>query len=136
MRASDADRERTLQLLRRHYAAGRLESHELEERAGVATRARTREELRALMSDLPLDLRARGTRAMARVDRAVLRAHGTAFAGVNGAMVGIWALTGFGDFWPAWVLVPWGFGFGAHAYGSRSLRRTLGVSQRRRARLL
>ena len=136
MRASDADRERTLQLLRRHYAAGRLEDQELEERVGAATRARTREELRALTFDLPKDLRARGTRAVARVDQMMLRAHGAAFAGVNGTIVGVWALAGGGDFWPAWVLVPWGFGLGAHAYGSRSLRRLLGVSPRRRARLL
>jgi uncharacterized protein DUF1707/2TM domain-containing protein len=132
VRASDEDRERTLRQLRRHYAAGRLEPEELEQRIGVATRARTREELRALTVDLPKDVRARGRRAVSRVDHVMLRAHGAAFAGVNGSLVGIWALAGAGTFWPAWVLVPWGAGLGAHAYGSRALRRALGTSRRRR----
>jgi hypothetical protein len=136
VRASDADRERTLQLLRRNYAAGRLEDDELEERIELATRARTREELRGLTFDLPRDLRARGRRVVTRVDRAMLRAHGTAFVGVNGGLVGLWAVTGAGEFWPAFMLVPWGMAFGAHAYGSRTLRRALGARRRRRVHLL
>jgi hypothetical protein len=131
VRASDADRERTLRLLRRHYAAGRLEADELEERIGAATRARSRAELGALTFDLPRDARARGARAVARLDAVLLRMHGAAYATVNGAMVATWALTGGGDFWPAWTLVPWGVGLGAHAYGSRSLRRALGAPRRR-----
>ena len=131
VRASDDDRERTLVQLRRHYAAGRLEADELEERAAIATRARSREELRSLTFDLPRDLRARAARATARVDAAMLRMHGTAFVGVNGGLVGIWALTGAGEFWPAFMLVPWGMAFGAHAYGSRTLRRALGARRRR-----
>ena len=136
MRASDDDRERALGLLRGHYAAGRLEPEELEERVGVATRARTREELRALTIDLPRDVRARGKRMVSRVDRFVLRAHSTAFVGVNGGLVGIWALAGHGQFWPAWLMVPWGTALGAHAYGSRALRRALRARRRRRVRLL
>jgi hypothetical protein len=136
MRASDDDRERALQVLRRNYAAGRLESDELEERVGVATRSRTREELRALTSDLPGDVRARGTRAVSRIDRFMLRAHSTAFVGVNGGLVGIWALAGHGAFWPAFVMVPWGTALGAHACGSRALRRALGARRRRRVRWL
>jgi hypothetical protein len=136
MRASDDDRERTLELLRRNYAAGRLEPDELEERVGVATGARTREELRALTFDLPRDVRARGRRVVSRIDRLMLRAHGTAFVGVNGGLVGIWALMGAGEFWPAFTIVPWGMAFGAHAYGSRTLRRALGARRRRRVHLL
>ena len=52
-RASDADRERALRALRRHYAAGRLDAAELEERVDQAARARYRAELRALFTDLP-----------------------------------------------------------------------------------
>jgi hypothetical protein len=132
VRASDLDRERALRALRRHYAAGRLDAAELEERVGVATRARSRTELRALTFDLPSDARARGARALARVDRTMLRMHTGAYAAVNGAMVGTWALTGAGEFWPAWTLLPWGVGLAAHAYGSRSLRRSLGAGGRRR----
>src|SRR4051812_28262482 len=118
VRASDADRERTLQMLRRHYAAGRLEAEELEERVGAATRAESRAELRSLTFDLPRDVRARGARAVARVDAAVLRMHGATFVAVNGAIVGTWAPAGGGGFWPGRQLGPWGVGPGAHAYGS------------------
>jgi hypothetical protein len=131
VRASDDDRERTMRALRGHYAAGRLEADELEERVAVATRARSRAELRALTYDLPRDLRARGARAVVRIDQAMLRAHAGVFAGINGALVGIWALTGAGEFWPAWALVPWGAALGVHAWGSRSLRRTLRGTRRR-----
>ena len=27
---------------------------------------------------------------------------------INAFLIGIWALSGFGYFWPGWVLVPWG----------------------------
>jgi hypothetical protein len=27
---------------------------------------------------------------------------------INAILVGIWALSGFGSFWPAWVLAVWG----------------------------
>jgi hypothetical protein len=131
VRASDDDRERTMRSLRRHYAEGRLEADELEERVAVAARARSRAELRTLTSDLPRELRARGARAVVRIDAAVLRAHAGVFAGVNGALVGVWALGGAGAFWPAWVLVPWGATLGAHAWGSRSLRRTIRGPRRR-----
>src|SRR3954453_1541571 len=131
VRASDDDRERTMRALRGHYAAGRLEADELEERVAVAARARSRAELRALTYDLPRDLRARGARAVVRIDAAGLRAHPGVFTGVNGTLVGIWALGGAGTFWPAWALVPWGAALGAHAWGSRSLRRTIGASRRR-----
>src|SRR3954466_16350142 len=131
VRASDDDRERVVSALRQHYAAGRLEADELEERVERATRAQWRSDLRALTFDLPSDIRARSARAWARVDAAMLRMHAGAYATVNGAMVGIWALTGGGEFWPAWTLVPWGMALGAHAYGSRSLRRALGSPRRR-----
>ncbi|MEU7340860.1 DUF1707 domain-containing protein [Streptomyces sp. NPDC007074] len=53
IRASDADRDRTEARLQHHYAVGRLTLPELEERVAVAYHARTREQLEALMRDLP-----------------------------------------------------------------------------------
>jgi uncharacterized protein DUF1707 len=53
MRAGDADREATIESLRDHAAAGRLDSDELDERLEAALRATTFGELRALVSDLP-----------------------------------------------------------------------------------
>ncbi len=53
VRASDADRDHTIALLRRHHVDGRLNWEEFSERLDRATQARTREELRELLGDLP-----------------------------------------------------------------------------------
>jgi hypothetical protein len=49
----DADRERSLARLRRHYAEGLLSVEELDDRAAVLTGARTTRELRVALQDLP-----------------------------------------------------------------------------------
>lgn len=54
MRASERDREATVAALRAAYAAGRLDLHELRDRAGAAYGARTWGELRGLTADLPI----------------------------------------------------------------------------------
>jgi hypothetical protein len=53
LRASDADRERTVALLREHAAVGRLTLEEFTERMSTAYLARTNDELEALARDLP-----------------------------------------------------------------------------------
>jgi hypothetical protein len=53
LRASDADRDRTAQLLREHHAVGRLTAEEFNERLEKAFEARTLGELDALLADLP-----------------------------------------------------------------------------------
>ena len=55
VRASDAEREQTVELLRRHAVDGRLTLEEFAERIGVAYEARTRQELEELTRDLPAD---------------------------------------------------------------------------------
>jgi Domain of unknown function (DUF1707) len=52
LRASDADRERTAELLRRAAGEGRLTVEELEERLHAAYETRTQRELEALVADL------------------------------------------------------------------------------------
>jgi hypothetical protein len=37
-------------------------------------------------------------------------AHAVAYVVVNAMLIGIWAFTGAGYFWPAWVLFGWGVG--------------------------
>lgn len=132
IRASDADRERTAALLRRHYAAGRLGEDELEERLARVYGARMRSELQRVVTDLPRDLRGRGWRGFYRFQREALRYHAAAYVGVNGSLAGIWALTGEGLFWPAWVLAPATVMLGWHAVASRMLRRSLQLDERRR----
>jgi len=53
VRASDAERDQVVALLQGHFADGRLTQAELEERAGAALSARTRDQLGALTADLP-----------------------------------------------------------------------------------
>ena len=53
LRASDAERDQVVAQLQHHYAVGRLTLPELEERVAVAYEARTREQLDALVRDLP-----------------------------------------------------------------------------------
>jgi uncharacterized protein DUF1707 len=56
MRAGDADRERLVEQLREHHAAGRLTLDEFDERMQKAYEAKTYGELRTLTRDLPVDL--------------------------------------------------------------------------------
>ena len=39
-----------------------------------------------------------------------LGAHVVTYFVVNAMLVGIWAISGAGYFWPAWVLIGWGVG--------------------------
>ena len=55
MRASDADRQRVIEALQRHTAAGRLTLDEFSERVGSVFAARTLGELAATTDDLPAD---------------------------------------------------------------------------------
>jgi hypothetical protein len=53
LRASDAERESALRILATHFADGRLERAEFDERADAALAARTQDQLRTLFADLP-----------------------------------------------------------------------------------
>lgn len=65
LRASDADRERVAEALRRHHVDGRLDTDELQERLGRCYAARTTAELAPLLADLPADERSRAPRRAA-----------------------------------------------------------------------
>ena len=49
-------------------------------------------------------------------DRRDFASHLVAYVVINGALVLVWALTGEGYFWPAWVLGLWGTGLVLHAW--------------------
>lgn len=52
------------------------------------------------------------------------RTHVVTYVVVNGFLVGIWAVTGAGYFWPVWPILGWGIGLVLHAwkiYGQRPI---------------
>jgi Domain of unknown function (DUF1707) len=53
LRASDADRDAVVTELGQHFQAGRLDAAELDDRTGLALRAKVRGDLDALLADLP-----------------------------------------------------------------------------------
>jgi ABC-type phosphate transport system auxiliary subunit len=48
--------------------------------------------------------------------RRAFSSHVVSYIVVNGFLVLIWAATGAGYFWPAWVLGVWGIGLVMHAW--------------------
>jgi hypothetical protein len=100
--ASDADREAVAERLRIAAGDGRLTAAELEERLERAFSARTELELEPLVADLPRPARER--RPHRRPDLAP-------FVFVSLMLIGIWALSGMGYFWPVWPIFGWGISF-------------------------
>jgi uncharacterized protein DUF1707 len=134
VRASDSERERAVAALKRHYAAGRLETEELERRVRRAYAAEWRGELRSLMRDLPFELpvdRRRVARGIDRVQQAAYRAHFACFTAFNTAAVSVWAWSGGHEFWPAFTLIPGGALLLWHRKGSQRLHARLERPQRR-----
>jgi hypothetical protein len=43
-------------------------------------------------------------------------AHFVAYIVINSFLIGIWAITGGGYFWPVWVIAAWGAGLVLHAW--------------------
>jgi len=112
LRIGDAERDAAAERLRSHAAAGRLTVEELDERLGEALAARTRSDLAVLERDLPRPRAPRGRDPE-------LRAHVAIYLAVNAMLVAIWALSGFGYFWPVWPMLGWGIGVACHVRGAR-----------------
>ena len=112
IRASDADRERVVEILRQHTAEGRITADEFEERMAAAYAARTMGALAELTTDLPVDLAEHARRHVelarqARPRRTLSRQARQEFSGVASlgvVLTTIWLISGGGYFWPAWPL--------------------------------
>lgn len=89
VRVGDRDRELATAALRRHFVAGRLSAAELSDRAGLALRALSRDDLDLAMGDLPLvweDLPAGVQLAARKLSRVVRRVT------LLLALVGLWLI--------------------------------------------
>jgi len=128
-RASDADRERIVQLLFQHHADGRLTAEELAERSGRARAATTFGEFDAVLADLPALPWATSPPPSSVPQPAVAPAPRRGrqptrqsfyrmlwtFLLIDVFMIGVWALSGGGAFWPAWVILGTGVAVGFSA---------------------
>jgi hypothetical protein len=112
IRASDADRERVVEILRQHTAEGRITADEFEERMTAAYAARTMGALAELTTDLPVDL-AEHTRRQVELARQAkprktlsrqVRQEFSGLASLGVVLTTVWLISGAGYFWPAWPL--------------------------------
>jgi hypothetical protein len=113
MRASQEERERVVDLLRRHAGEGRLDLDELEQRLEAAFGARTRGELAALLADLP---RERSRRRAGPVGAVALGSVAAAFLPLLGG-IAILALAPAAFAWIGWTAIGWWFFAGLPSAG-------------------
>jgi hypothetical protein len=111
LRASDEDRDRVAADIREHYAQGRLDRAELDERLKETFSVKTVGELDALVADLP-ELSLAVTQAhtevalqRAKLSRELVQETGGALIPFILCTV-VWVLGGAnGSFWPVWALI-------------------------------
>jgi class 3 adenylate cyclase len=139
-RVTDAERDRTIELLRAATVDGSLDLDELSARIEDAYRARTAGELALVTRDLPAAQRQAEQRQVeqpaARQRRSVwrnggFRWHATSWGLVNGFLVGVWAMAGGGHFWPFYPAAGWGIAVGMHAMAASSFESRRAVWARR-----
>jgi class 3 adenylate cyclase len=121
LRASDVDRDQAVERLREHFGAGRLTEEEFDARVDRAYASATHGDLDALTFDLPDEPRRalapapkRHVTKQGRALRASFRHHFWVYALVNLMLIGIWAASGGGYFWPIWPMLGWGIGVACH----------------------
>jgi hypothetical protein len=109
LRASDEQRERAVQDLREHFATGRLNQEELDERVQRAYDARTEQQLHELLADLPrlpVSPKQQKAELAARrrhLQRRLIQETGGGIA-LFAICLAIWVIDGAsGQFWPIWV---------------------------------
>jgi hypothetical protein len=122
LRASDAERARIIELLRRHHQDGRLTAEELAERIERVNAATTFGDLDATMADLPRLLPPLAPPAATEQERTPGAAKQAfyralfAYVVINLFLIGIWAFSGRGTFWPIWVMLGWGLAMAFYAF--------------------
>lgn len=121
LRCADADRERVASALSEHYAQGRLDLNEYQERTDAVYAAKTFGDLEPLTADLPVRLAQEPAQEADDGDdnesssggRGRLVAMWSPWLTTSVICVGIWLISmlaghGWVYPWPAWVVGPWG----------------------------
>lgn len=134
LRASDAERERVVEALAEHSAAGRLALTELDQRVDAAYAAVTLAELDQVLVDLPgsgprtdaAPMPPSGGRHEEVARRlAVPAGPATSWAITAVICLAVWVATSLGSggpayFWPMWVIGPWGLVLLRSSIGGRA----------------
>ncbi|WP_328397638.1 DUF1707 SHOCT-like domain-containing protein [Nocardia sp. NBC_00416] len=111
-RASDAERDRIVRDLSRHMEDGRIDLAEYDQRVAQVYQTATREELTAVLADLPALSSASTMKSRSRFP-IWQRIEASAWLAVGLLVLVIWAaislsVGAFTYFWPIWVIGPWG----------------------------
>jgi hypothetical protein len=112
MRVGTLEREQTVDALTAHATAGRLDPEEFDARISAALTARTVDDLRPLLADLPALTRHSATSGKPTRHRGrrlrVLPGSLQPWLATSLVTIVVWAASGGGYFWPIWVIGPWG----------------------------
>ena len=120
VRIGDAERDRVIDQLADHHAAGRLTLAEFEDRMAAASTARTGADLALLTADLPTPTAPPADRSPARppARRLQLDPAVRTYLAVMALLWLVWLVTGAGYPWPIWPMLGWGIGVaGKHRRG-------------------
>ncbi|MGV9969534.1 DUF1707 SHOCT-like domain-containing protein [Nocardia beijingensis] len=113
-RASNAERDAVVRLLGRHMADGRIDLPEYDQRVAQVYATTDREDLRAVLSDLPELGKDAVAQASARPRIPIWqRIEGSTWLAVSLLVLVIWGAISLSVgaltyFWPIWVIGPWG----------------------------
>ena len=80
-----------------------------------------------------MDDDARREQAIKRLkEKRAFKTHLVTYVVINAFLIGVWALSGGGAFWPGWVLLGWGIGLAFHGWNAYGGSRPITESEIRK----